>query len=491
LSRVSWPWPVTRKTYLTETPMTSKLVKVMKSVSSKTSGSKGSRVVKAATAPLPARGAGSSLKSRTSKSSSGVLGSATAKLLKPLFRDTESAPAAVSSMEHRKFEMSGNLFTGVRLKVLEPFGGVCQPQSTVYDMQASSFPAFQIASSNNGTSIQAASTPYAMGLNPVAMPFYFAVSSTNWDTGAAFSDSNVQTLIASAFSRYRVSKLTFHYRPTCPSITQGRLVFAYSQDVSHPLIGISEFSTSQYPGLSTLENGSNSISFAPWVGWSLAVPVDSDPRYMSLDGVYGASTNAVYDAADLRHNCFGSVCCLNNVKSTGDALRVGELYWEIEMEFYDPVPISINYAIPLYMRMGLIGHGYVHDAGFKAKCANMMRWMEWGELHTKRLESEVDAKAKSKDPHHHDEDDTDEDSEFDTVPALLAAVGHPEIGATSSGTPREESKEELPLSSPVLVRSGAIHSHVRVREEQKLDAPPPSPAHRFRSAESKQLGVKR
>jgi hypothetical protein len=322
-----------------------------------------SRATKAAKAPLMARRTVKDSSSKTPTSSSlrtkvpapSIGGSG--RLIAPKF--SAEAPAAVSTMSHRHFEMAGNLFTGVRCRVLEPFAGVCYPQSTVYDMGQGAYPAWQLGASFNGTTVLTASTPYTMALNPIAMPCYFAANSTQWYTGVAFSDSNVLTLIASAFSRYRIHSLKFHYRPACPTDTSGLLCFGYSEDCSHPLIGVSEFSNSNYPGISTLENGSNSVVFAPWLPWSMAVPVDTAPRYLSVDGVYAETTSSVvYDAADIRHTNFASACLLANTNSSAGAIRLGEMYWEIDIDLYDAVPLSLSYSIPLLLRIGAVGHGF-------------------------------------------------------------------------------------------------------------------------------------
>lgn len=259
---------------------------------------------------------------------------------------------------HRRFEISGDLFSGVRCRVLEPFSGVCKPQSSVYDMASSSYPAFQMSGSIDGTTINAALTPYTLALSPLAMPNYFAVSSTTWDTGTCFADSNVLQSMCRSFGKYRVHSLTFHYKPNASTGDDALLAFAYSEDPSHPLIGVSEFSTSNYPGISTCENSANSISFAPWLPWSMRVPVDPSTRYMAIDGVFAsATTSVVYDAADIRHTNFGSVCLLSSQKSADGATRVGELYWEIDVELMDPTPQYDKHQIPLLLKHGLICHG--------------------------------------------------------------------------------------------------------------------------------------
>lgn len=340
-------------------------------------------MVKSSRASAPAKrpvkhGLTATSSSSSSSSSSRTSGRLTAPVLrearlsKPMFAETD-AVAAISTSATRRFEMAGNLFTGVRCRMLEPFMNVVQPHSTTQAVSTGSYPAFLGVVSLNGTTL-GTDAFYVTALNPAAMPIYGAFDATQWVTGVAFPDSNVLGLIARAFSRYRVHATAFHYRPTCPTSTEGLLAFGYSEDPSHPLIGISEFSTSAYPSISTIENGSNSIIAAPWCPWSIHLPCDSAPKYLAVDGQYssGPTTTVVYDAADIRHTNFGSACFLSSLRSTTETPnRVGELYWELDIEFYDPVPTSITAVIPAFLEAGLIGHGMRGIRNYESKILKM------------------------------------------------------------------------------------------------------------------------
>jgi hypothetical protein len=214
-----------------------------------------------------------------------------------------------------------------------------------------------MAYSADGTNVVPEGVMYTVALNPFANAFYTATAGSAWTVGTCFADGAVLSQMATLFSRYRVHGLKLHYRPACPTFQPGLWALAFSDDPSHPRFGVNEFSTANYPGISTLETSANCMVFAPWMPWSISMGVDNAIRYVAMDGVYAASTTSVvYDAADIRHTNFGALCCLTNVRNTdgspAPSLRVGELYWELDIEFSDPSPVSNAYNIPLYLRHG-------------------------------------------------------------------------------------------------------------------------------------------
>jgi len=149
--------------------------------------------------------------------------------------------------------------------------------------------------------------------------------------------SPVYDLIASAFTRYRVRKVVFHYLPQSSStsvvvagtdVGMPRMVFAFAEDPEHPLI----MSTSQ--NSQNLLAVSDSIPFAPWNGWSLDVTQRLESK--KLYYTYGSPNVDVQ-----RFDSFGAISCVTDTLSSANHYA-GVLYMETIIDLVEFCPITVN-----------------------------------------------------------------------------------------------------------------------------------------------------
>lgn len=143
--------------------------------------------------------------------------------------------------------------------------------------------------------------------------------------------SPVWDLIGSAFTRYRIKKLIFHYEPQCPATATERLVFAFAKDPDHPLLWTSTASSANNLAVA------DSIAFMPWRSWSMDVShIMDDTLYYTYD--FNASTDSSTD----RFSNFGVIACSTSSVSQASSLIGGVLYMETEVEFVEFCPISVT-----------------------------------------------------------------------------------------------------------------------------------------------------
>lgn len=140
-------------------------------------------------------------------------------------------------------------------------------------------------------------------------------------------------LIASAFTRYRVKRCIFHYRPQSTTTQAGRLVFAFAADPDHPLI----FSST--PSTNKLLACADSIPFAPWNAWSMDVTsrINRDMLMYTFD-----PSGATTEGSD-RFGSFGSIGCLADTTQVGGP-SIGLIYIEMTVEFVEFCPVSSSGA---------------------------------------------------------------------------------------------------------------------------------------------------
>jgi len=156
-------------------------------------------------------------------------------------------------------------------------------------------------------------------------------------TGASWI-SPIMTLLALLFVRFKVKKLKFHYRPQVSTNVSDQLVFAWTADPYHPLIGL---------GLTSLEADSissqrllamaDTMPFSPWLAWSMDVTdsLDGDfEHYCSITG--GTPTVTTFDPS-LRLAFAGTFACTNTVNTA--TVPYGVLYAETEIEFREFCPL--------------------------------------------------------------------------------------------------------------------------------------------------------
>lgn len=142
--------------------------------------------------------------------------------------------------------------------------------------------------------------------------------------------SPVFDLIASAFVRYRVNKLIFHYEPQSAATATERLVFAFAEDPLHPVLW-----NATVPTQNSLLALSDSIAFAPWRSWSMDV---TENLNQTLFYTHTDPSTTVAEFSE-RFSDFGVISCLTN-SIGGTATTCGVLYMEIDLDLEEFCPIS-------------------------------------------------------------------------------------------------------------------------------------------------------
>jgi len=147
--------------------------------------------------------------------------------------------------------------------------------------------------------------------------------------------SPIYDLIASAFVRYRVLSCKFHYAPQLTTTVEGRLVFAFANDPTHPLILPPVTAMSQ----SNLLALADSMPFAPWRPWSMDVTssIQVDNKYYT----YTPETSTTVEV--IRFDNFGSIGLIisDTGLTIGPAANYGILYMELETELQEFCPVSL------------------------------------------------------------------------------------------------------------------------------------------------------
>jgi hypothetical protein len=189
---------------------------------------------------------------------------------------------------------------------------------------------------NNGLYLQAtvAGTATVANLNPYEIASWVQNGATI-TAGSANWISPHMPLMAIAFDRYVAQSLTFHYEPQSTATLEDRLVFAWTDDPSHPFLSTygSLDVASATPSQLQLLVTQDSIAFMPWKSWSLTVPVAKDPRFMYAEVVSGVENTTLSRFSD-----FGAFSCVGSAAPTVPILY-GILYAEMAIDLFDPVPI--------------------------------------------------------------------------------------------------------------------------------------------------------
>jgi hypothetical protein len=137
------------------------------------------------------------------------------------------------------------------------------------------------------------------------------------------------TLMGSAFDRFRLTSLEWVYEPQATTAVADRLVLAYSDDPNHPILGSN--GTPQVPTQTQLLITPDAVAFAPWLPWSMTVPVERiDDKYVFANGP---------GSADVRVGYNGVVCCRGSAEPA-TPIVYGILYARCTYEFSDPVPVG-------------------------------------------------------------------------------------------------------------------------------------------------------
>ena len=138
---------------------------------------------------------------------------------------------------------------------------------------------------------------------------------------------------------------------------------------------------------------------------------------------------------------------LSSSKSSGFAQRIGELYWEIDLELIDPTPVAIERLIPLLLSNRMIGHG-----------------------HRGKLKLELEGKGKDSSPLSDDSDDDYETPETKdpVVPERKEAPSPITYGAGAGAPP---TLSDVPLSrltslTSLKERAGLLTPGVKIEKSR-------------------------
>jgi hypothetical protein len=257
--------------------------------------------------------------------------------------DEPGVPAGYMSQVIRHFRFSGDMYRGVTISLCEPFCYIGVPATRPMDITWD--PGLSVLGSIDGSTVTE-QTPWTMGLNPYRGPMYIGSygDSAAIQEGISFADSTFLANIAQSFTDFRVKgTLKLHYRPLVPTADTHNFILAVSNDGAHPIVGVSQFQSLPTPTFAKLDNGITSISFASWMPWSCEWPIDNSPKKMYQVPQYNMPEGAVmqYSEADTRMCNFGSIACLSSDNTGSDSATLsGQLYWEYEVEFLGPYPVS-------------------------------------------------------------------------------------------------------------------------------------------------------
>jgi hypothetical protein len=173
----------------------------------------------------------------------------------------------------------------------------------------------------------------ALTVNPV-----LPIGGTS-STGEMFSGSVVTSyinpawsLISAAFTRWKIRKLIFKYRPQSTSTLADQLVFAFAADPSHSLIGL--LSTGILTNSSLLNVG-DSIPFMPWMAWDM----DVSSTLRTESELFMADKFSVDDVMDTRFSQAGVFTCTHGT-SQATPIVYGVLYGCAEFELLEFCPIT-------------------------------------------------------------------------------------------------------------------------------------------------------
>lgn len=252
-------------------------------------------------------------RSRTSKSRSMMSSS--------LSRQSSSAPAAVSRSRRAHVSYSSSTVSGrasLKVTTTVPF---CEIGNDTH---------------NNGLLLQGAGTAAAFTASVCDLtPYDITQAVSNGSSISVAAGTWISPhvpLLALAFDRYAVSSVTWHYEPQATATVSDRLVFAWTDDPSHPFLSAQgAAAASATPTQLDLLVTKDSVAFMPWKDWSLTVPVARDARFMY--DMAGATVQGQFE----RFFSFGSCSCVGSAGPS--AIIYGVLYVSIVVDFFDPVPI--------------------------------------------------------------------------------------------------------------------------------------------------------
>lgn len=279
------------------------------------------------------------------------LSDSTIRMLPPRYPNADSGVAVSTSMT-RYTRMSGDMNTSVRITSLEPLVSLAYPTTSAVPTHPGEYSQYRGVGTTTGTT-DVTVTPYVLGLKPGSMPFYQPYSSSSWNTGLMIPEGSVNTLISLAFTRYRVRSARLHFCPNASTTESAQITLAFSNDPAHPLFGLNDAGSSDYPYVADLMTSANAVTFSAWSAWSAHLPVQPDQWYYRYLGPkYGTGGIVLWPDSDTRQTCWGAIACLGPAL-TGSPIQYGQLYLETEYEYSDPSPVTRDLAGGIRLAVGV------------------------------------------------------------------------------------------------------------------------------------------
>jgi hypothetical protein len=269
----------------------------------------------------------------------------------------ETAPSGVSAYSGPSIGFTHAPAGELGIKARIPLCTLAQPLTGGLGYLTDSIPGMLITA--NTGSVVAASAINTLALSPLvhagvsggvgALPPF-----KNRQTFAAFSDCNFLALIGQAFSKYSIKNFKLSYLPTTTTVDPVNFSLAFTDDPMHPVLGMDAYTTtaSSQPTYNTTKNSVNSVAFAAWSTWERAYKVDPSTVYYTgaslQEGLQFVDfkAEAPFEGQDLRFSHFGAISVLCNSTNAVANAPKGELYMEIDMVFFDMVPVSSVTAVP-------------------------------------------------------------------------------------------------------------------------------------------------
>jgi hypothetical protein len=281
----------------------------------------------------------------------------------PLFPDGGvDAAYAGNPMSARSMSFSGNLFSGLSVKLRVPFAEIADAATPTSSIPVGGLGMYGYTSNSSG--IVSLTNISQVMLNPL---FSYAVHNST-TVATAKTQSMVQATgqtmndLTAAFGEYSVKRLVFHHEGVGLTSQLRTYIFAFGSDPCNSLTGLrAAFNTLEGQATATsptaqvnasrsyIEQGANSVVFANWQSWSLECPVVPQWRPVYAPAVYTSVLQyGYYNTATVRDTCFGAITCMNLTGNGGGPQ--GRVWIEMDVEFRDPTPQSgtpvIGYRSP-------------------------------------------------------------------------------------------------------------------------------------------------
>lgn len=269
------------------------------------------------------------------------------------------APAGVSEFSgpHIAFQPSAPDRLTIRASI--PLCSLVAPLAPVSGYVTDHIPGMLI--SGNTLSLQAPLIVDTIALSPLvhAGVHLFNAAAPQIQTSACFSDCVFLALIGQAFTKYKIKKAGLSYKPTTTTFDPTNFALVFSDDPNHPVMGMDSYTTTAtLPSYTTAKNSVDSVVFACWAPWEREFKVDPDTVYYTGAsirediGSFNLTTTPPFKESELRFTHFGALSVFCNRVSEEEKVSEpkGELYLDLEIEYFDMVPVASTTDVPFTLK---------------------------------------------------------------------------------------------------------------------------------------------